>query len=778
MDDAATAPPDVVILGEVNNSPASWNRRSPVLVVSDDSDDGDNYDINAILHAVEELRSEDDDDIAAMTAPASAPKEVVVEGAEEAPAGPDEGGDGGAVGVDRDQLATVVGQVIRQRKGHPPTTLQLADVSELERVRSPHCPSILGHLRSSSMALFPDCLRSYLEQLIPERGWWDPNVVCNFLLEEPGYPRGLVQELVLLPESSVFLSEEKEAELDYFDAASLDNMQDAAYQLQAVELLRHDFPVLMVVDLRTTLRRLKHRYALTRLVLSKAVKSWLDNGGKSHSSRGKREVIPVSFHEGSLQLAVNLRILERRRRSEGSASHVQEPLHPELLKELQFFEAKMRQQNEHADLQLAMLVNEQQYKEEQQAIECGCCFAAVPFEEMTQCLDGHLFCKDCLVRYAQEAVYGQAGAQLQCMVSGCEEGFPQSELQKTLSQKILLKLSERQAEQDVSSALRDELLRCPFCDFAAMLEQNSIVFVCPNPRCKKSSCRKCREDWKDHAGLTCEEVESQSQVKFRISMEERMSAARIRKCPRCGTALLKSEGCNKLSCRCGGTMCNVCRTPNIGYDHFCQHPLIPGQPCPHCTACLLWVDPEKEDDQLIERIQTEAHVVSGEAAKRIGPPLDPDEPKQRRVDNQQPRHRHHHHFGHHQHHPQPQQQHRHHHHHFGHHQQHHQHYHHFEHYQDHPQPQQPQRQHHLPLPHQLPWMAQPGMAERVADQLAERMQYLQHQQQQHQERLQLLLQRQQQRMLLQQQRQQQLAMRDMGEHGLIPRPPPDYREQR
>jgi hypothetical protein len=40
-------------------------------------------------------------------------------------------------------------------------------------------------------------------------------------------------------------------------------------------------------------------------------------------------------------------------------------------------------------------------------IECGCCFDDVPFELVTQCSEGHLFCRSCLRNYAQTRWVGQ-----------------------------------------------------------------------------------------------------------------------------------------------------------------------------------------------------------------------------------------------------------------------------------------------------------------------------------------------------------------------------------
>lgn len=40
--------------------------------------------------------------------------------------------------------------------------------------------------------------------------------------------------------------------------------------------------------------------------------------------------------------------------------------------------------------------------------ECGICFGEyIISEQMIACADGHLFCTECLRKYAKEAIYGQ-----------------------------------------------------------------------------------------------------------------------------------------------------------------------------------------------------------------------------------------------------------------------------------------------------------------------------------------------------------------------------------
>ncbi|KAI1298041.1 hypothetical protein F5Y03DRAFT_368501 [Xylaria venustula] len=124
-------------------------------------------------------------------------------------------------------------------------------------------------------------------------------------------------------------------------------------------------------------------------------------------------------------------------------------------------------------------------------------------------------------------------------------------------------------------------------------------FVCQNPNCRRSSCMSCSKAWVDiHL---CHES---SLIALRTQVEQAMSMAIKRVCPRCNTCFVKTEGCNKLTCPCGYKMCYVCRkdigSPNEGYQHFCQHfrPEGDGRQCQQCDKCNLW---ETENTDLILR---------------------------------------------------------------------------------------------------------------------------------------------------------------------------------
>ncbi|XP_078414740.1 E3 ubiquitin-protein ligase RNF216 isoform X1 [Cetorhinus maximus] len=496
---------------------------------------------------------------------------------------------------------------------------------------------ILKSLVKETVNLFPDIEEQFVEELITTNEIWDLNVLCNHLLENPDYPK---KDLIFTHSSSLLESNEEKPKMDFFDFSKLAPVNQQCF-LQASDLLMADFKMLNSQDIKWALHELKGHYAITRKALSDAIKQWQENSPQSSQKKSRRKEMSSSnsisfkFEQGAFKIERQMRFLENKRRH--WRSYDQDGLHPLVRQELEFFHQKMKEMEEYADFQFAMQMNEEQYQKDGQLIECGCCYGEFAFEELTQCSDGHLFCKECLVKYAQEAVFGAGKSQLSCMDSCCSCTFLNGELEKVLPENILCKYYERQAEEAIATACADELVRCPFCNFPALLDKDINMFSCPNPRCRKESCRKCQVLWKDHAGLSCDQVVEKDEIKFRTSFEEKMTAAAIRKCHKCTMGLIKSEGCNRMSCRCGAQICYLCRAPINGYDHFCQHPRSPGAPCRLCKRCSLWTDPKEDDERLIREIQSEAENeqkkrIGEQAVKRIGPPPEDPPPKNARIE--------------------------------------------------------------------------------------------------------------------------------------------------
>ena len=145
--------------------------------------------------------------------------------------------------------------------------------------------------------------------------------------------------------------------------------------------------------------------------------------------------------------------------------------------------------------------------------------------------------------------------------------------------------------------------------------RRGLRFVCRDPGCGRASCLSCGKAWADvHV---CHES---SLVALRTQVEQAMSAAVKRVCPRCATSFVKTAGCNKLTCPCGYRMCYVCRADlgADGYRHFCQHfrPEGDGSRCPDpdCGRCNLW---ESEDvDAVLRQARQDAEARWREAEAR------------------------------------------------------------------------------------------------------------------------------------------------------------------
>ncbi|KAG2353771.1 hypothetical protein BDR07DRAFT_1454389 [Suillus spraguei] len=221
-------------------------------------------------------------------------------------------------------------------------------------------------------------------------------------------------------------------------------------------------------------------------------------------------------------------------------------------------------------------------------IECGCCFSSYSFDKMVQCPEAHLFCKSCMSSYASNLL-GEHNPNIVCVdQSGCKLLFSQSELERFLTPKLLELYHRMRQRNDIEAAGLENLEECPFCDYKCVI-QNEMekLFRCEDADCGVVSCRKCKKP--DHLPKSCKEVESDKFLNVQHIVEEAMTRALIRNCPKCqkDTAYSPSSQCNKMTCpNCRTLSCYTCREVINGYEHFGNSHSHSGQV--DTNQCLLW----------------------------------------------------------------------------------------------------------------------------------------------------------------------------------------------
>jgi TRIAD3 protein (E3 ubiquitin-protein ligase RNF216) len=455
-----------------------------------------------------------------------------------------------------------------------------------------------------------------------------PKVNVDFIknLSQQGYDiNGIVNMLIDRPDMQNSGSSSKEPaptndlvptkEIDYFTEFS-QMATHPFYTRQCETLLRNEFQRVSVNDIRQALSMCNHHYAPARKLIEEALLNTNPNQrGKSPQITMYQSVnvvqkshspstSPTTPNATTKNKFTICRLLANKR----PQMRIMENFCSELQLEIDFVKKQTMLNEEKKNAIYAAQLNKQQYEDEGELIECGCCFGEFPFEEIVQCSDGHLFCKECLHGYAKEIIFGSAmaSAKLSCMQEDCDRTYPYNQLEKCLTKDEIDKYQCRLQEDCLAKAEIPNLHQCAFCEFAAIISEQQKVFTCLNPKCMKESCIECKEEWKDHFGKKCNEIEKKSQTNLRLSYEERMTMAKVRKCAKCSLTFTKLDGCNKMTCRCGTSQCYVCRKSPIDYVHFCRHPRDPGRKCQKCGACSLWTDSTEDDELAIRQLQEEA----------------------------------------------------------------------------------------------------------------------------------------------------------------------------
>ncbi|KAE8540681.1 hypothetical protein D1P53_003045 [Cryptococcus gattii VGV] len=250
-----------------------------------------------------------------------------------------------------------------------------------------------------------------------------------------------------------------------------------------------------------------------------------------------------------------------------------------------------------------------------QGIECGCCFGDDILENMFQCAEGHLFCKECTMRNA-EMKLGEQQITITCMdLSGCRAPFPESELGRTLSEKTLSLYHRLKQARELELAAIEGLESCPSCPYSAIIENpDEKLFRCMNVTCGQVTCRKCRR--KEHIPKTCEEMDKERTLNRRHTVEDAMSAALIRNCPKCTKPFVKDSG----------TMsCYVCRKVITGYEHFDRQPSNYSTAARDKGKCRLWDSDTNPDEKAIRAARDAAAAEAMAAAAAEGAQVNAEE---------------------------------------------------------------------------------------------------------------------------------------------------------
>ncbi|KAK0669096.1 hypothetical protein QBC41DRAFT_112607 [Cercophora samala] len=198
------------------------------------------------------------------------------------------------------------------------------------------------------------------------------------------------------------------------------------------------------------------------------------------------------------------------------------------------------------------------------AEDCSICWMEPENPIITSC--NHTYCTDCFEQLCVSATSsGKADFILRCEgnSSKCQQAFSLHFLQERLSSQLFEDILKASFKSHVSHR-PDALRYCPTPDCGQIYRAATGTFTCPH--CLTPVCTTC---FVSHQGMTCADHKFVSSGGD-IALKQAKQRLGIKDCPKCKTAMEKTDGCDHMTCGgCGIHICWKClKTFGTGKDCY------------------------------------------------------------------------------------------------------------------------------------------------------------------------------------------------------------------
>jgi hypothetical protein len=316
------------------------------------------------------------------------------------------------------------------------------------------------------LEVFPDVDRNYAHNLLNTNG---NNVitVSALLAECSSYPKSKTQQSFFRDEGVTLRRDKRQRKYDFMSSSSF--QPSHKYAEEARLKLGEEFPFLSMNGTGKLLNvHLKH-YAIAHDAICQAIMGGpvdrKDTDRQEEQYRLLRSAM-TGVHlteEQHARLVVGKRrttVLHPRRSARQTVTNIE----PILQEELEYVKKKQAEWMEEVNLRLIRKQNRAAAEREGSTMECPCCCFDVSVDEMIACREeGHLFCVECLRRFAENQIFtlgsfgvdrmtGKQATDLLCMHDGCSSAFHVAHLRKALPEKIMAKYDDLQYRAAVGAA--------------------------------------------------------------------------------------------------------------------------------------------------------------------------------------------------------------------------------------------------------------------------------------------------------------------------------------